>query len=277
MTGSLPMTPGRWAALIIGTPLALLVIGWTALTAVAFTGLGSSRVNLAIPVHGRTAAVSVDEGDITAGPGPAGEVRVHGTLHYSIVRPKLHWQRSRSTIALHARCELPTGICSFDYAVTVPPVARSRISTGSGNLTASGLAGTVTLGTNSGDVTATRISGNVTISDHSGGITVTSLAGAQALITNDSGDITGRAVSSQVLTAKDLSGNITVVFTKVPRRVQVSNLSGDIRLVLPPGSTTYRVSASTSSGSTSVNVPQSPTSPYVVSVTDQSGNITITR
>src|SRR5215813_5930428 len=277
MTNRLPMTPGRWAALVIGTPLALVVIGWTALTAVAFTGLGSARVDLAAPVHGRTAAVSVDEGDITAGPGPAGEVRVHGTLHYSIVRPKLHWQRSRSTIALHARCQVPTGICSFDYAITVPPVARSRISTGSGNLTASGLAGTITLGTNSGDVTATRISGNLTISDHSGGITVTSLAGAQALITNDSGDITGRAVSSQHLTAKDLSGNITVVFTKVPRRVQVSNLSGDIRLVLPPGPTTYRVSASTSSGSTSINVPQSPTSPHVISVTDQSGNITITR
>ena len=202
---------------------------------------------------------------------------MHGTLHYSIVRPKLRWQRSRSTIALHARCQLPTGICSFDYAVTVPPVARSRVSTGSGNLTASGLAGTVTLGADSGDVTATRISGNVTISDHSGGITVTSLAGAQALITNGSGDITGQSVSSQILTAQDQSGNITVVFTKVPQRVHISDSSGDIRLVLPPGPTKYRVSAITSSGSTSINVPQSPTSPHVISATDQSGDVTITQ
>jgi DUF4097 and DUF4098 domain-containing protein YvlB len=172
---------------------------------------------------------------------------------------------------------VPTGVCSFDYAVTVPPVGRSRVSTGSGNLTASGLAGTVTLSTDSGDLTATRISGNVTIGDHSGNITVTSLAGTRALITDSSGDITGRAVSSQILTAKDLSGNITVVFTKVPRRVQVSNASGDIRLVLPPGPTTYRVSASTSSGSTSINVPRSLTSPHVISVTDQSGDITITQ
>jgi hypothetical protein len=275
MTGSLPMTPGRWAVLIIGTPLALLVIGWTALTAAAFAGLGSSQVNLAVPVHGRTAAVSVDEGNISAGPGPTGQLRVHGTMHYSIVRPKLRWQRSRSTIALHARCELPTGICSFDYAVTVPPVARSRVSTGSGNLTASGLAGTVTLGTDSGDVMATRISGNVTISDHSGGITMTSLAGSRALITNDSGNITARGVSSQQLTAQDQSGDITVVFTKVPDLVRVSNSSGNITLVFPPGPTKYRVSASTSSGSTSIKVPQSLTSPHVISATDQSGNITI--
>jgi hypothetical protein len=67
------------------------------------------------------------------------------------------------------------------------------------------------------------------------------------------------------------------VFTKVPQRVQISDSSGDITLVLPPGPTTYRVSASTSSGSTSINVPQSLTSPHVISATDRSGNITITR
>ena len=99
MTNRLPMTPARWAALVIGIPLALLVIGWTALTAVAFAGLGSSRVSLAVPLHGRTAAVSVDEGDITVGPGPAGQLRVHGILHYSLIRPHLSWHRSASTIA----------------------------------------------------------------------------------------------------------------------------------------------------------------------------------
>ena len=275
MTGLLPMTPGRWAVLIIGTPLALLVIGWTALTAAAFAGLGSSQVSLAVPVHGRTAAVSVNEGDISVGPGPAGQLRVHGTLHYSLVRPQLSWQRSASTIAVHAHCQVPTGVCSFDYAVTIPAGARSEFSSASGNVTASGLAGTVTLSTASGDIHATRLSGRATISDHSGDITVTSLSGTRVLIRNDSGNITGRGVSSQQLTARDHSGDITVVFTKVPDLVRISNSSGNITLVFPPGPTAYRVSASTSSGQTSVNVPQSPTSPHVISVTDQSGDITI--
>jgi hypothetical protein len=277
MTSPLPMTPGRWVALVIGTPLALLVIGWTALTAVAFAGLGSSRVDLAVPVHGRTAVVSVDEGDITVGPGPADQLRVHGTIRYSLVRPQLHWQRSPSTIALHAHCRVPTGVCSFDYAVTVPAGGRSEVSNASGNVTASGLAGTVMLSTDSGDIRATRISGSATISDHSGDIVVTSLSAARTLIMNDSGNITANGVSSQALTAQDHSGNITVVFTKVPDRVQVSDDSGNITLVFPPGPATYRVSASTSSGQTSINVPQSPTSPHVVSVTDQSGNITLAR
>jgi hypothetical protein len=277
MTNRLPMTPARWAALVIGTPLALLAIGWTALTAVAFAGLGSSRVNLAVPFHGRTAAVSVDEGDITVGPGPAGQLRVHGTLHYSLIRPKLTWQRSGSTIALHAHCQVPTGVCSFDYAVAVPAGARSEISSASGNLTASGLAGPVTLSADSGDIKATQVSGRTTISDHSGDITVTSLSAARTLITNDSGDITGTGVSSRQLTAQDQSGDITVVFTKVPDLVKITDSSGNIKLVFPPGPTAYRVSASTSSGQTSVNVPQSPTSPHVVSVIDSSGDITIAQ
>ena len=275
MTNRLPMTPARWVALVIGTPLALVAIGWTALTAVAFAGLGSSRVNLAVPFHGHTAVVNVDEGDITAGPGPAGEVRVHGTLHYSLIRPKLAWQRSGSTITLHARCQVPTGVCSFDYAVAVPAGARSEISTASGNLTASGLAGSVTLSTDSGDIKATGVSGRATIRDDSGDITVTSASGAKVLIKNDSGDITGTGVSSRQLTAQDDSGDITVVFTKVPDLVRISNSSGNIKVVLPPGPTAYRVSASTASGQTSIGVPQSPGSPHVISVTDDSGDITI--
>jgi Putative adhesin len=275
MTSPLPMTPGRWVALAIGTPLALLAIGWTALTAVAWAGLGSYRVNMAVPLHERTAAVSVDSGDISVGPGPAGLLRVRGTVRYSLVRPPLHWQRSPSGIAFRSHCPVPTGECSFDYTVTVPAAGRSDVSTASGDVTAAGLTGTTVLNTSAGDIQAARISGSTTINDQSGDITVRTLSAAQVLIMNDSGNITGSGVSSRHLTAQDQSGDITVVFTKVPDRVQVSDLSGDITLVLPPGPTTYRVSASTSSGSTSINVPQSPTSPHVILATDQSGDITI--
>ena len=106
---------------------------------------------------------------------------------------------------------------------------------------------------------------------------MSSLSAGRALIMNDSGNITGRGVSSQVLTAQGQSGDITLVFTAVPRLVRISDSSGNIKLVFPPGPTHYRVSASTSSGQTSINVPRSPTSPHVVSVTNQSGNITLTR
>jgi hypothetical protein len=273
----LPMTPGRWLALVIGTPLALLAIGYTALTAVAFAGLGSYQINLATPVAGRTAVVSLDTGDVTVRPGPAGQLRVHGNLRYSLVRPQVSWRRSASRIAVRSHCHVPAGLCLLNYAVTVPAGARSRVFDASGDVIASSLAGAVTLQDSSGDITATRISGTPTISDQSGDISVTTLSGSRAVIMDDSGDVTGTDVASQGLTVTDQSGDITVTFTKVPDRVRISDSSGNITLVLPPGPTTYRVSASAASGSTTITVPRSLTSPHLISVTSQSGDISISQ
>jgi Toastrack DUF4097 len=272
----LPMTAWRWVALVIGTPLALLAIGGSALTAVAYAGLGSYRVNLAVPV-GRTATVSMDKGDLNVAPGPAGQIRVHGILRYSLVRPSVSWRRSASGVELHSSCRALVGLCLLDYAVTVPAGVRSSISDGSGDLFTSGLTGSFTLNDGSGDITAARTSGTPTIRDQSGDISVTSLSGTRAVIMDDSGDITGIGVASQGLTVTDQSGDITVTFTKVPDRVQISDSSGDVTLVLPPGPATYRVSASSSSGSTTISVPRSLASPHLISVTSQSGDVSITQ
>lgn len=273
----LPMTAWRWVALVIGTPLALLAIGYTALTAVAFAGLGSYQVNLATPVAGRTAVVSVDSGDVTVRPGPAGQLRVHGNLRYSLVRPRVSWRRSASRIAVRSHCHVPVGICLLDYTATVPAGVRSSVSDGSGDLFTSGLTGSFTLKDGSGDITAAQLSGTPTISDQAGDIFVSSVSGTRAVIMNSAGDITASGVSSRNLTVTDQAGDISVTFSKVPDRVRISNSAGDITLVLPPGPATYRVSASASSGSTTVSVPRSPTSPHLISVTNQSGDIIISQ
>jgi hypothetical protein len=273
----LPMTAWRWVALVIGTPLALLAIGYTALTAVAFAGLGSYQINLATPVAGRTAAVNVDSGDITVLPGPAGQLRVHGNLRYSLVRPKVTWRRSASRIAVSSHCHVPVGICLLDYTVTVPAGVRSSVTDGSGDLVTSGLTGSFTLNDGSGDITASRLSGTPTISDQAGDIVVASISGTRAVIRNSAGDITASGVSSRNLTATDQAGDITVTFTKVPDRVRISDSAGDITLVLPPGPTAYRVIASSSSGSTAISVPKSLTSSHLISVTNQSGDISISQ
>jgi hypothetical protein len=57
--------------------------------------------------------------------------------------------------------------------------------------------------------------------------------------------------------------------------VTVTDSFGDITLVLPPGSATYRVATRNSFGSTTVSVPQSPTAGNVITASNNSGNITI--
>jgi Putative adhesin len=69
--------------------------------------------------------------------------------------------------------------------------------------------------------------------------------------------------------------NITLTFTRVPRRVDVADASGDITLVLPRGPTYYHVEASSESGITSVSVNRRQSSSYVIIASNGSGDITI--
>ena len=99
--------------------------------------------------------------------------------------------------------------------------------------------------------------GNTWLQDSFGTISVTGLAAADVVAGNNSGDI-------------------SLTFTKVPRQVNVTDSFGNITLVLPAGSATYRVATRNSFGSTTVSVPRSPTAKNVITASNNSGDITIT-
>jgi hypothetical protein len=264
--GRVPLTRGRRLALVIGVPLILGVIGWTALTEVAFAGIGSYPVRLDLPVHGHTVSFSVGSGNATVGSGnvtvgPAAGDRLHvtGTARYSLVRSTVTKRITRSGVSVSSECHFVTGVCFFNYQVGLPAGARAVLSNGSGNLTLRGLAG------------------YVNAADGDGNIAGTGLSGPRVVLESGSGDITIIGLTSADVTASDGSGNITLTFTKVPARVIVSDSSGDVQLVLPPGQTAYRVNARPSDGNRVVNVPTNPASPHVIRVTDGSGDISITN
>ena len=278
MTERMPLTRGRVLALIIGVPLVLAVIGWTALTAVAFAGQGSYPVNLDVRAPGGTAGVSVDSADMTVVPGTAGHLRLTGTAHYSVVRSSVTWHRTRSGVTVDSRCRFPTGVCSADFTVAMPTGARALLSDGSGDMTLRGLTGHVSAGAGSGNVSAYGLSGTVGLGDGSGDIVGSALSGPRVTFSNGSGNISVSGLTSTHVVASDGSGDVTLTFTKVPSYVHVSDDSGNVTLILPPGKTTlYRVRASTSSGTPVVSVPISSVSRHVITVTDGSGNITITN
>ena len=278
MTDRLPMTRGRVLALVIGLPLALILIGWTALTEVAFAGQGSYPVHLDLPVTGGTAGVSVDSGNLTVGPGAAGRLRLAGTAHYSLVRSSVTWHRTRSGVTVDSRCPLPTGVCSADFTVAIPASARAVLSDGSGDMTLRGLTGHVSAGAGAGNVSAYGLSGTVDLSDGSGNILGTALSGPRVTFSNGSGNISVGGLTSTHVVASNSSGDVTLTFTSVPSYVHVSDDSGNVTLILPPGKTTlYQVNAATSSGNRVIGVPNSSVSHHVITVTDGSGDIIITN
>lgn len=268
-----PMTPARRVVLAVGLPFALALIGWASFTAVALADVASYRVRVSVPASGGQTRIMIDNADAIVRPGAGGRVSVNGTLRGSLGRPAFGWRSSAAGLTLHSRCWSWAGWCSLGYSVTAPAALPLAVTDGAGDLNASGFSGHVTLSSGGGDITASRLSGAIELSDGSGDITASGLDGSVRL-SDGSGniDVTGLAAADVV--GDDGSGNITLTFTRVPRRVTVTSESGDITLVLPPGPS-YRVDAHTSSGNTSVSVKTGPSSPYVIVASDGSGNITI--
>jgi len=293
------MTLARRAILAIGVPIALAVIvtgaaGWASGAVTIFTRQVTNRVALSVPVKGGHVSVTADNADVTFGTGTGNQIRVRGTLRGSLVRPTFSWRSTAAGLVLHSQCRVPAGVCSLRYAITAPARLPVAVTDSSGGLNASGLRGTVTLSDSSGDLGASGLAGNIRLHDSSGGITASGLTG-NIRLDNSSGDITASGLTGDLrfqddsgnvvvnglagidVVGRNSSGDITLTFTKIPRRVQVTDSSGNITLVLPPGSTAYDVIPSNSSGNTAVAVPRSSSSKHVIIVTDQSGDITVTR
>src|SRR5207249_9204108 len=114
----LRMTPGRWATLAIGVPIALVLIGWSAFSLVASIGQASFPVSATIPVQNGRVVASTGGGDITVHQGQVsgGTAHLTGTVQYSLVRPRL--TVTDNGVSLH--CRLPTGNCGLNATLDVP-------------------------------------------------------------------------------------------------------------------------------------------------------------
>jgi hypothetical protein len=275
MNTPLPMTKGRLLALLLGVPLAVALIAWTGLTEVAYAGLGSYPVRLKVPVHGSTVSLSAGAADVQVTQAAGSTLRLAGKARYSLVRSGVTWRTTPSGVAVSPRCHFFLGICSFSFHAVLPAGKRTVFSDGSGNLALRGLTGPVTLGSGSGNVRADQLTGTVSVQSGSGNVTGSALSGPKVTLKAGSGDIAIDGLESPDVLVTDGSGNIDLTFTKAPSHVSVSGSSGNVNVVLPRG-VRYQVSATTNSGSRTVSVLQTPAPGHVITVTDGSGNVSVT-
>ncbi len=292
----LPMTPGRVAALVLGVPVALAIIFAVAVSLVAEFGEDSVLVDRTVALPGPTADVTVDNPDLTlsASSGTARLLRVRGMLTGAFARPTFGIRTTATGVAVTSHCVVPTGTCSGALHATVPPGLPVVASDANGNLDASGLSGLISLSAGSGDLRAGHLSGTVSLSDNIGNVIASGLSGPSVRISeqagdidasglsagsvtllDNSGDITVSALGAADVTGKVQSGDVTLTFTKVPTRVTITDLSGDITLVLPRGPAYYQVSAQASPGDISIGVRHRASSANVITASATSGDVTI--
>lgn len=250
------MTPARWAALAVGAPLSLALIGWTGLNAVALIGQGSFTVSTSIPVNDGVLRVMTGGGDITARLAAGSEGQLAGTMHYSLVKPHLYY----TSTGLRIECEFPVGDCGLDGTLGVPAGAALDLSTDGGNVTVSGLTTSVTLRTAGGDLTAQDMSGDLQM-------------------TSGGGNVTGEGLTDPDVTARTDGGDITLTFTTVPRSLQADTGGGNITVILPHNAAGYALTPTTGGGNVTISpgFDSNSDSPDVVTLNTDGGDITVTE
>jgi Putative adhesin len=252
--GTLRMTPGRWATLAIGVPIALVLIGWSAFSLVASIGGASFPVSATIPLQNGRLVASTGGGDITVHQGRVsdGTARLTGKVEYSLVRPT--FTVSGSGISLH--CRLPTGNCGLNATLDVPSHTAVDLNTGGGNMQVSGIQGNVTLDSSGGNLAASDLGGILTF-------------------TTSGGDVDGSGLFSRHVSTGSGGGNVTLVFTSVPDYVKVSSSGGDITIVVPRGSASYAIKSHAGGGDFGALVPKNEAARHIIQVDSGGGNISI--
>ena len=98
---------------------------------------------------------------------------------------------------------------------------------------------------------------------------------AAAELSDDYGDIAVTGLAGTDVTGAEGSADISLEFTKVPRRVDVTAGAGDITLVLPRWPTAHQVRASSASGDVSDELKQQAFSPCLIVARSGSGDVSI--
>jgi hypothetical protein len=248
---------------------------FTAFGVVADLGRGSFPVRYAIPAGVASVSVSTAGGDLSLRRAAPGAGSLTGNAHYSLVKPNVTEQLTGGRAAFGYKCHEQFGDCGLDATLSVPGGTTVSADTGGGNITATGISGRVTISTGGGELSANDITGDLSLDADGGNITATSVAAPQLTADTGGGDITATAVQASQVIANTGGGNVEIVFTTVPRDVQISTGGGNVTIVVPPGTTQYHVIATPNGGTLTTDLPTAPSSPNVITATTSGGNITL--
>jgi hypothetical protein len=269
------MTPGRWITLLIGVPIALALIGWTAFSFVSGIGQARYPVSATIPLQNGQLVARTNGGDITLHQDQVKtqQARLTGTVQYSLVRPR--FTVTGTDISLD--CHIPTGNCGLNATLDVPADTAVDLTTGGGNVQASGIQHDVTMDTGGGDVTISGTGGNTDLATGGGNVTADHLGGT-VKFTTAGGDVSVNDLFSPDVTLETGGGNVTLVFTGAPANLDITSNGGDVSVVLPHGGTYYHVKVTAHGGdyTASSTVPASP-SGHPITVASGGGNVSITE
>lgn len=269
--GRLRVTPGRVAALALGVPIALAMIGWTSFNIVALLGQANFPVNVTIPLHDNRLTAQIYS-DLTLHQGPVGAARLTGTAHYSLFKPVLDVDPTATSTSVGYDCHVPVGNCGMSANLVVPQNADVSLSTGGSDLTVPDFTGNATFDTQGGTFSSSgSLKGEFQLTTGGGDLDASMLneTGSNTLQVNtEGGTVNADPVVASNSDFKSGGGDVNLKFANVPGTLTIHSYGGTVNLVLP--STGGYAFSLTSHGGT-LNNPRSSTRGSTNSIVVDSG------
>jgi Putative adhesin len=155
-----------------------------------------------------------------------------------------------------------------------------QLDTGGGNLTADALTGTLLINAEGGNVSAGNwaTTGTMRVDTGGGDFTANGLTG-DLLLAAEGGEIQANGVACAAASISSGGGDVTLAFSQAPQSLQITAEGGNVTVVLPPGNTTYDISApDTQSGNVSYPSSLASSASHRAIIIDSGGgDITISR
>jgi hypothetical protein len=233
-----PLSTSRRTLLAFGGVLLVAFVALGGLSLVAHYGQTTYRTSSDIAPTGQLVRVSTGSGNVEIHPSTDSRIHVEARVRYGFRRPKLEQKSGPDGIELRSHCRWFDSACSIDYRIGLPQGLDVAVNTGSGDISATGVATLTRLTTGSGDISATGMSG---VFDARTG----------------SGNIRLRSTTSRTVTVKTGSGDVSIELNEAPTEITARTGSGDVSLRLP-GTVPYAVDIDTGSGDKTVEVPTDP-------------------
>jgi Putative adhesin len=261
-----PLTSRSRGWQVIATALTLAAVAAASVTVwiwlrppahVTRSGLDTSASRQVTRTTARRLVISIDAGDLTLRPGPAGRVTEQRTLTWKTKPPVVTESVAHGTLTITARCPAgQAGACAAGLTLTVPPGVTVSARVTSGDVSATGLRGAVRLAAVHGSLRLSRLSGPLQLNTAGGGIV-------------------GEALTATRVSARAAAGDIALAFTAVPAAVSAASDAGDVSIDVPRLAGGYRVRAATLAGDRAVSVGTDPRSPDAIVATSDAGDVAV--
>jgi DUF4097 and DUF4098 domain-containing protein YvlB len=247
------MTPERRFGIAISVALILGGAYW------ALTNLTeeAKATQDSYPVQGTSLTVVSKSSDVEVVAGDVREIKVERKFKKTVFGsdPDESYRDGKLEVKSNG-CTFMSFGCRTDYVITVPKDLTVSVDNTSGTVKVSDVAEVGKLKTTSGNIEV-----------HGGG--------GEMTLDATSGDIEATALTATKVHAKTTSGEVELTFAAAPSEVQAQGTSGDVTVLVPEGSETYKVDTDTSSGDEHTELRTDPAATRTITAKTSSGDVAV--